>query len=143
MTHGTESYADALNHVNTYSSPSDLRITDLRIATVVGAPMRCPLLKISTNQGIEGYGEVRDGASGRYALMLKSRVLGENPCNVDKIFRIDRKYKSTGTAGETGTGLGLVLCRDFVEKNGGKIWCKTREGSGSSFHFTLPGSKIV
>jgi PAS domain S-box-containing protein len=59
--------------------------------------------------------------------------------NVNKIFRIDQQFKSPGTAGETGTGLGLVLCRDFVEKNGGKIWCQTREGSGSSFYFTVPG----
>ena len=59
-------HEQALDPVNTYSKPSDLRITDLRIATVVGAPMRCPLIKISTNQGIEGYGKVRDGASKAY-----------------------------------------------------------------------------
>ena len=59
-----------LDRVNTYSRPAELRITDMRLATIVGAPMRCPLLKIVTNQGIEGYGEVRDGASARYALML-------------------------------------------------------------------------
>ena len=76
-------------------------------------------------------------------VVVSDQGVGISDDNVDKIFRIDQKYKSTGTAGETGTGLGLVLCRDFVEKNGGKIWCKTREGSGSSFHFTLPGSKIV
>ncbi|HHX45151.1 MAG TPA: mandelate racemase/muconate lactonizing enzyme family protein, partial [Chloroflexi bacterium] len=77
-----ESYEEALNHVNTYSSPSELRITDMRIATIVDAPMRCPLVKIYTNQGLVGYGEVRDGASKKYALMLKSRILGENPCQI-------------------------------------------------------------
>ena len=102
MTQEKESYEDALKNVNTYSSPSDLRITDLRIATIVGAPFRCPLIKISTNQGIEGYGEVRDGASGSYALMLKSRILGENPCNVDKIFR---KIKQFGHHGRQGGGV--------------------------------------
>jgi signal transduction histidine kinase len=60
--------------------------------------------------------------------------------NIDKIFRIDRKYKSLGTAGETGSGLGLVLCMDFVKRNGGEIWCKSWEGSGSSFYFTIPVS---
>jgi len=74
-------------HVNTYSRPSDLRITDLRAACLVGLPMRCTIIRIDTNQGISGYGEVRDGASKTYALLLKSRIIGENPCNVDRIFR--------------------------------------------------------
>jgi gluconate/galactonate dehydratase len=109
MTRETELYEDALNHVNTYSSPSDLRITDLRIATVVGAPMRCPLLKISTNQGIEGYGEVRDGASGQYALMLKSRILGENPCNVDRIFRRIKQFGHHGRQAGGVCGIEVAL----------------------------------
>ncbi len=67
------------SRVNTNSKPSDLKITDMRVATVVGAPMRCPIIRIDTNQGIYGLGEVRDGASKNYALMLKSRLLGENP----------------------------------------------------------------
>ena len=77
----------ALQNTKTASRPSDLKITDLRIATVTKAPMTCPLIRIDTNQGISGYGEVRDGGSKLYALMLKSRLLGENPCNIDKIFR--------------------------------------------------------
>src|SRR5258708_1008255 len=77
----------AVQNTNTNSRPSDLKITDLRIATVAKAPMTCPLIRIDTNQGIYGLGEVRDGASKTYALFLKSRLLGENPCNVDKIFR--------------------------------------------------------
>jgi signal transduction histidine kinase len=74
--------------------------------------------------------------------MLEVRVsdegIGISEENAAKLFRIDQKYKTEGTAGETGTGLGLLLCRDFVEKNGGRIWCETREGSGSSFFFTVP-----
>ncbi|MBN1400565.1 MAG: mandelate racemase/muconate lactonizing enzyme family protein [Anaerolineae bacterium] len=85
-------YEETLQHVNTHSKPSDLRITDVRVATIVGAPMRCPLIKVYTNQGLVGYGEVRDGADSRYALMLKSRILGENPCNVDKIFRRIKQF---------------------------------------------------
>lgn len=80
------------NTVNTNSKPSALRITDLRFAHIVGAPMRVPILRIDTNQGISGYGEVRDGASVTYALMLKSRILGENPCNVDKVFRKIKQF---------------------------------------------------
>jgi L-alanine-DL-glutamate epimerase-like enolase superfamily enzyme len=78
--------------VNTNSRPSELKITDMRTVTVVGAPMRCILIRIDTNQGICGYGEVRDGASKTFALMLKSRLIGENPCNVDKIFRKIKQF---------------------------------------------------
>src|SRR5678816_4554469 len=74
-------------NTNTNSKPSGLRITDMRVAVVTRAPMTCPLIRIDTNQGVYGLGEVRDGASKNYALMLKSRILNENPCNVDKIFR--------------------------------------------------------
>ena len=82
-----EQAAFASQNVNRYSAPSDLEITDLRVAEVTGAPMRVPIIRIDTNQGISGYGEVRDGGSKRYALFLKSRLLGENPCNVEKLFK--------------------------------------------------------
>src|SRR5579863_7775946 len=82
----------ALQNVNRNSHPSDLKITDLRMAVVKGAPMTCPVLRIDTNQGIYGLGEVRDGASKTYALFLKSRILGENPCNIDKIFRKIKQF---------------------------------------------------
>src|SRR5688572_5906784 len=88
--------------VNTNSKPSDLKITDLRVATLGRAPMRVPLIRIDTNQGISGLGEVRDGGSKTYALMLKSRVLGENPCNVDKVFR---KIKQFGFHARQGGGV--------------------------------------
>lgn len=88
--------------VNTNSRPSDLKITDLRIAHVVDAPMPCPLIRIDTNQGIYGFGEVRDGASPTYALILKSRLLGENPCNVDRLFR---KIKQFGGHARQGGGV--------------------------------------
>jgi len=79
-------------NVNTNSKPSDLRITDLRVAVVSRAPMTSPIIRIDTNQGIYGLGEVRDGASKNYALMLKSRIMNENPCNVDKIFRKIKQF---------------------------------------------------
>ncbi|MCK5200572.1 MAG: hybrid sensor histidine kinase/response regulator, partial [Spirochaetales bacterium] len=61
----------------------------------------------------------------------------------DKIFHIDHCYSQKGTLGETGTGLGLVLCRELVEKNGGKIWYKSRKGDDTTFSFTLPREKQV
>jgi len=79
--------------VNTNSSPSQLKITDLRVATIVKpGPSPCPIIRIDTNQGVYGLGEVRDGASPTYALMLKSRILGENPLQVDRIFRKIKQF---------------------------------------------------
>ena len=96
---------DALNHVNTNSRPSDLRITDIRVAEIVGAPFSSALLKIYTNQGLVGFGEVRDNASATYALMLKSRLLGENPCDIDRLFR---RIKQFGGHGRQGGGVSAV-----------------------------------
>ncbi len=96
-------------NVNTSSKPSELRITDLRIATVARAPMTCPLIRIDTNQGIYGLGEVRDGASKNYALMLKSRLLGENPCNVDKVFRKIKQFGGNARQGGGVCGVEMAL----------------------------------
>ena len=90
------------SQVNTNSRPSDLKITDMRVAVVKDAPMRCPIIRIDTNQGVYGLGEVRDGASKNYALMLKRVILGENPCTVDKVFR---KIKQFGGHARQGGGV--------------------------------------
>ena len=58
--------------------------------------------------------------------------------DLSKLFRIDIRYQHVGTAGEEGTGLGLNLCKELVEKNGGKIWADSQIGKGSNFMFTLP-----
>lgn len=58
--------------------------------------------------------------------------------SMGKLFRIEEKFKSTGTAGEKGTGLGLIICHEFVEKNGGEITVRSKPGSGSTFSFTIP-----
>lgn len=81
-----------VDRVPSHSNPSDLRITDLRVANLVGMPMDLSLIRIDTNQGISGYGEVRDWASKTYVLMLKNRIIGENPCNIDKIFRKIKQF---------------------------------------------------
>ena len=93
------------NNVRTTSRPSELRITDIRVAEIVGAPFTSALLKIYTNQGIVGLGEVRDGASATFALMLKSRLLGENPCDIDRLFR---RIKQFGGHGRQGGGVSAI-----------------------------------
>jgi L-alanine-DL-glutamate epimerase-like enolase superfamily enzyme len=96
-------------NVNTNSKASNLKITDLRVATVVGAPMRCPIIRIDTNQGVYGLGEVRDGASKNYALMLKRLILNENPCNVDKVFRKIKQFGGHARQGGGVCGIEMAL----------------------------------
>src|SRR5271157_143872 len=92
-------------NVNTNSKPSDLKITDMRVAVLRGVPFTSPIIRIDTNQGIYGLGEVRDGATKNYALELKSRILNENPCNIDKVFR---KIKQFGGHARQGGGVSAV-----------------------------------
>lgn len=89
--------------------PSALKITDMRFADIDGAPKRCTLLKIYTNQGLVGYGEVRDASSKTYALMLKSRILGENPCNVDKIMHKIKQFGGPSRQGGGVSGIEIAL----------------------------------
>jgi L-alanine-DL-glutamate epimerase-like enolase superfamily enzyme len=101
-----DTIAQTTSKVNKASKPSDLKITDLRycVTTVLG---RTAIIRIDTNQGIYGLGEVRDGADPRYALMLKSRILGENPCNVEKIFKIIKQFG--GPARQAGGVCGVEM----------------------------------
>ncbi len=104
-----DNYEHVLNNVSTFSSPSDLRITDMRFTDIVGAPMHCTLMKIYTNQGLVGFGEVRDAATKTYALALKRLLLGENPCNVDKIFRRIKQFGGHSRQGGGVSGVEVAL----------------------------------
>ena len=97
--------------------PSTLKITDVRFADIDGAPKRCTLIKVYTNQGLVGYGEVRDASSRTYAAMLKSRILGENPCNPEKIFRRIKQFG--GDSRQAGGVCGLELAMWDLA---GKAW---------------------
>jgi len=86
-----DTLAQATSKVQRASAPSELKITDMRYA-LTAAMGGTAIIRIDTNQGIYGLGEVRDGADPRYALMLKSRILGLNPCNVEMIFKIIKQF---------------------------------------------------
>jgi L-alanine-DL-glutamate epimerase-like enolase superfamily enzyme len=86
-----DTLAQTTSKVSRSSAPSDLKITDMRYALtdVMGGTA---IIRIDTNQGIYGLGEVRDAADVRYALFLKSRILGMNPCNVEMIFKSIKQF---------------------------------------------------
>ena len=99
----------ALEYVNPYSGPSDLKITDIRFTNIGGAPYPLTLVKIMTNQGITGLGEQRDISSPLYGKMLKGRLLGENPCDVDRLFRRIKQFGFHGRQGGGVSGIEVAL----------------------------------
>jgi len=86
-----DTVAATTSKVQKASNPSDLKITDMRycLTNVMGGTA---IIRIDTNQGIYGLGEVRDASDARYALFLKSRILGRNPCNVEMIFKFIKQF---------------------------------------------------
>ncbi len=100
-----DTLAESTSKVNRYAAPSDLKITDMRFAVVMNGNARCPVIRIDTNQGLYGLGEVRDQGSFRYAMFLKSRIMGMNPCSVEMIFK---RIKQFGFHGRQGGGVCAV-----------------------------------
>lgn len=67
--------------------------------------------------------------------------VGISEKELPKLFRLDVNTSTIGTSGEDGTGIGLILCKEFVEKHNGQIWVESEFGEGSKFRFTLPKAK--
>lgn len=99
----------AVQNINRNSRPSSLKITDLRVVQLTRAPMNCVLVRIDTNQGISGIGEQRPNSTPTEALRLKRVVLGENPCNVEKIFRKIREFAHNGRNAGGVSGIETAL----------------------------------
>jgi signal transduction histidine kinase len=74
-------------------------------------------------------------------IAVSDKGIGISPGNMKKLFQMDNNYSTQGTGGESGTGLGLLLCKEFVEKCGGTIWVESEPGKGSTFHFSIPNNK--
>ncbi|MCU0354494.1 MAG: ATP-binding protein, partial [Cytophagales bacterium] len=69
--------------------------------------------------------------------------VGIAPNDLAKLFRIDTYHSTTGTANESGTGLGLILCQEFVQRHGGRIWVNSVPDQGTAFTFTVPAYASV
>ncbi len=87
------------------------------------------------NSKIEISQELKDDL---YVFTIQDYGIGMNRETQEKLFKIESTHPISGTANEKGTGLGLIICKEFVERNGGSIWVESKEGKGSSFHFNLP-----
>lgn len=74
-------------------------------------------------------------------IRISDTGVGINKDDIEKLFRIDVKHTTQGTNKEKGTGLGLILVKEQIEKNGGRIWVESEQGKGTSFYFTVPRSE--
>lgn len=90
-----------------------------------------------TNPGGEIVINVKQKAS-ELEFTVSDNGVGIKKESIGKLFRIDEPISTQGTKDEKGTGLGLILCKEFVEKHGGKIWVESTAGKGSTFYFTIP-----
>jgi signal transduction histidine kinase len=88
-----------------------------------------------TNGTVEIYSQKKNNL---VEISISDTGIGIKPQNIDKRFRIDGGYMSIGTSGEKCTGLSLMLCKEFIEKNGGSLWVESEEGKGSRFYISFP-----
>lgn len=120
-----DTIAQTTQNVSRASSPSDLKITDLRFAekwTSGRWSQTTRIIRIDTNQGIYGIGDIRDGTDHRLAGMLKSKIVGLNPCNVEMIFKVIKQFGGHGREGGGVSGV-ETACWDIVGKAlGVPVW---------------------
>jgi two-component system, sensor histidine kinase and response regulator len=107
--------------------------------------LRIVLRNITTNaiKFTKENGHIQIGAeklNGHVKMWIKDDGVGIKPADRPKVFGVDN-FSSKGTANEIGTGLGLVLCKEMIESNGGSIWFESEENKGTTFFFTLPGQQ--
>ena len=84
--------------------------------------------------------DARSTENGMIEISVRDTGIGISEKELKKLFKIGEKVGSMGTDNELSTGLGLLLCKEFIEKHGGKIWVESEEKKGSTFFFTLTGS---
>jgi signal transduction histidine kinase len=97
-------------------------------------------LKFTFRNGIVeiGLSDPERMKSKEICIYIKDNGIGMDENMISKLFKIDQNVSRLGTEKEPSTGLGLLLCKEFVEKHGGKIWVESEEGKGSTFFFTIP-----
>jgi signal transduction histidine kinase len=95
-------------------------------------------LKFTKRNGEVSIKAFQDGKFIRVS--VKDNGVGMSKEFKEKLFKMDNVKSTTGTDNEKGTGLGLLLCKEFIRKNGGDIWVESEEGKGSCFEFYLPAS---
>jgi len=121
-----------------YDIPEDLRVTaDEHMFTSLMSNLIFNAVKFTPKSG--NISIVAKPIDSKWVeISVKDTGIGMSKEMIDNLFRLDTDTNRKGTEGEPSTGLGLILCKEFIEKHGGKLWAESKEGKGSTFYFTLP-----
>ena len=79
-----------------------------------------------------------ESRAGWVKVSVQDTGVGMSQADIDRLFRLDASHSTPGTEKEKGSGLGLMICQEMVERNGGQIWVESEEGKGTSVEFTVP-----
>ena len=94
-------------------------------------------IKFTLRGGVVELGVKMTDEDTNICVFIKDNGIGMSESTINKLFNISENISRPGTEGESSVGLGLILCKEFIEKHGGKIWVESEEGKGSTFYFTL------
>jgi PAS domain S-box-containing protein len=118
--------------------PDDLRVTaDEQMLNTILRNIISNAIKFTTRCGKVEIGVISGGVHLDTTIYIKDSGIGMSGSTIKKLFKLDINVSQPGTDNEKGTGLGLILCKEFIEKHGGKIWVESEEGEGSTFYFSL------
>lgn len=122
----------------TYNIPKDLAVfADCKMLQFVIRNLVSNAVKF-THKGGKINVSAKSKGNNAVEISIKDSGIGMNSAMVDHLFRLDCRINRNGTNGEPSSGLGLALCKEFIEKQGGKIAVESKEGKGSIFYFTIP-----
>jgi PAS domain S-box-containing protein len=129
--------ADTKNITMNYSPCEDINVfADIDMLKTIMRNLASNAIKFTNNGGTININAQKN--SENVIISVSDNGIGITTDNIEKLFDISQVYTTSGTAEESGTGLGLYLCKEFVEKHGGKIWVESEVNKGSDFKFTLP-----
>ena len=111
--------------------------SDIAMINAVLRNLLSNAIKFTPKGGQIEIGSSSDPMTSDNCIYVKDTGIGMDKDLMSKLFKIDQKVSRPGTEGESSTGLGLLLCKEFIEKHGGRIWVESAEGFGSTFYFTL------
>ena len=123
-------------NVKTLIGKEDLVHADKKMIETVMRNLISNAIKFSHHKGSIAIKSEKLGSN--FRVSVEDNGVGIEKENIPKLFKIDQQISKPGTDEERGTGLGLILCKEFVEKNNGKIWVESEFGKGATFIFTIP-----
>jgi signal transduction histidine kinase len=136
-------YKETLNKKNIsiatkFPDKKTLVLCDRNMADVVIRNILHNAIKFTNPEGEISISVTNDKKKKRIVTEISDTGIGIQKKDLDNLFSLNRNFSATGTNGESGTGLGLILCKEFIEKNKGEIWVNSEPGKGSTFAFHLP-----